>query len=223
VDEILPVWWPDGSKIAFRSDAYGPPDIHEMAVGSPASQRPLYAREAVQQPEDISLDGRLLVFSNDVQSTSDLWLLTLEGERKASPWLQSRFKEVSPRFSPDGRWIAYESDESGNPEIYVALTQGGGDKKRLSTSGGSRPRWRRDGKELYYLTPDGSVMAVPVNAVSRVEAGSPTMLFRVESGIEGYDVAPDGSRFLVSTPAERMLQSPIRVMLGWTAGLPTPK
>ena len=139
VDEIMPVWWPDGSKIVFRSDAKGPPDIHEMTVGSSASERPLYEAEAVQQAEDISSDGRLLVFLNDVQSTSDVWLLPLEGERKAAPWLRSRFKEVTPRFSPDGRWIAYESDESGNPEIYVALTEGAGEKRRLSTGGGRLP------------------------------------------------------------------------------------
>jgi Tol biopolymer transport system component len=220
VDEIMPVWWPDGSKLVFRSDQKGPPDIHEMAVGSSASERPLYEQEAVQQAEDISLDGRMLVFLNDVQSTSDVWLLTLQGDRKASPWLRTRFKEGSPRFSPDGRWIAYESDESGSPEIYAALTQGGGDKRRLSTSGGSRPRWRRDGKELYYVTPDGSVMAIAVNTVSRLEAGPPLMLFKVESQVENYDVAPDGQRFLVSTPAEKTRQSPIRVILDWPAGVP---
>jgi Tol biopolymer transport system component len=223
VDEVLPVWWPDGSKLVFRSDEKGPPDIHEMAVGSPASERPLYEQQAVQQAEDISRDGRMLVFLNDVQSTSDVWLLTLQGERKASPWLRSRFKELSPRFSPDGRWIAYESDESGSPEIYAALTEGGGEKRRLSTAGGRRPRWRRDGKELYYVAPDGSVMAVPLNSGVRLEAGPPTVLFRVESAIQNYDVAPDGLRFLVSTPAEKTPQSPIRVILNWTAGLPGQK
>lgn len=177
----------------------------------------------MQQAEDISLDGRVLVFLNDVHSTADVWLLTLQGERKASPWLRSRFKEASPRFSPDGRWIAYESNESGSPEIYAALTEGGGEKRRLSTAGGRSPRWRRDGKELYYLTPDGSVMAVPMNTGPRLDAGPPAVLFRVESNIENYDVAPDGSRFLVSTPAERMPQSPIRVILNWNAGLPGPK
>ena len=223
VDEIMPVWWPDGSKIVFRSDAKGPPDINEMAVGSAASERPLYVADAVQQPEDISQDGRVLVFLNDVQSTSDLWLLPLQGERKAAPWFRSRFKEASPRFSPDGRWIAYESDESGNPEIYVALTEGAGEKRRLSIAGGRYPRWRRDGKELFYVALDGSVMAVPVQTGSRLEVASPIPLFRLESQIKEYDVAPDGSRFLVSLPAERVPESPIRVMVDWAAGLPGPK
>ena len=223
VDEIMPVWWPDGSKIVFRSDAKGPPDIHEMAPGSAASEKPLYEAEAVQQPEDISQDGRMLVFLNDVQSTSDLWLLPLQGERKAAPLFRSRFKEASPRFSPDGRWIAYESDESGNPEIYVALTEGAGEKRRLSTAGGRYPRWRRDGKELFYVAPDGSVMAVPVQTGSRLEVGSPIPLFRLESQIKEYDVAPDGSRFLASLPAEKVPESPVRVMLDWAAGLSRPK
>ncbi|HVE65445.1 MAG TPA: protein kinase [Thermoanaerobaculia bacterium] len=223
VDQIMPIWWPDGSKLVFRSDERGPPDIHEISVGSVASERPLYQKEAVQQAEDISRDGRMLVFLNDFQSTSDVWLLSLVGERKASAWLRSRFKEASPRFSPDGRWIAYESDESGQPEIYAALTEGGGEKKRLSISGGSQPRWRGDGKELYYVTPDGSVMAVAVNTTPRLETGAPLALFRVETAIENYDAAPDGQRFLVRTPAERSSQSPIRVALDWTAGLTRPR
>jgi len=223
VDEIMPVWWPDGSKLVFRSDAKGPPDINEMAVGSSASERLLYQQEGVQQAEDVSPDGRTLVFLNDMQSASDVFLLTLQRERKASPWLRSRFKEASPRFSPDGRRIAYESDESGSPEIYTALTEGGGEKRRLSTAGGRHPRWHRDGKELYYVAPDGSMMVVPLNAGPRMGAGPPAVLFRVESEIQNYDVAPDGLRFLVSTPAERIPQSPIRVILDWTAGLPGQK
>ena len=216
VDEIMPVWWPDGSKLVYRSDGKGPPDIYEMSPGSPASQRPLYEQEAVQQPEDISLDGRMLVFLNDMQSTSDVWLLPLQGDRKAAPWLRTRFKEASPRLSPDGRWIAYDSDESGNPEVYAALTEGGGEKRRISVAGGRQPRWRRDGRELYYLAPDGTVMAVPLGPGPRLEAGPPAALFRIES-IENYDVTPDGRRFLVSTPAN-IPESPIRVVLDWAAG-----
>jgi Tol biopolymer transport system component len=217
VDEIMPVWWPDGSKIVFRSDEKGPPDIYEMSPGSASSARPLYEKEAVQQAEDISPDGRLIVFLNDLQSTSDVWLLSLQGDRKAAPWIQTRFREVSPRFSPDGRWIAYESDESGNPEIYVALTEGGGEKRRVSVAGGQQPRWRRDGKELYYIAPDDSLMAIPIDLGSRLQAGSPVALFRVAS-IRDYDVSPGGLRFLVQASAEKIIPSPIRVILDWTAG-----
>jgi Tol biopolymer transport system component len=222
LDEIMPLWWPDGSKLVFRSDQKGPPDIHEMSPGSAASERPLYEREAVQQPEDISPDGRLLVFLNDAESTSDLWLLSLQGDRKASPWLRTRFKEASARFSPDGRWIAYESDESGNPEIYAALTGGAGEKRRISVAGGRLPRWGRDGRELYYIAPDDSLMSIPIGLGSQLHSGSPVLLFRMES-IRDYDVSPDGRRFLVDTSAEKVFTSPIRVILDWAAALPEPR
>ncbi|MFY9550505.1 MAG: hypothetical protein WAU32_05085, partial [Thermoanaerobaculia bacterium] len=128
-----------------------------------------------------------------------------------------RFNQTSPRFSPDGRWIAYESDESGDPEIYVALTDGGGDKRRISPEGGRRPRWRRDGKELYYIAPGNVVMAVPVTPGPQWATGAPAPLFRVDAEIENYDVAPDGARFLVSLPVEKSRESPLRVILNWPA------
>jgi serine/threonine protein kinase len=218
VDEILPAWSPDGSKLLFRSDRQGAPDIYEMAIGVPGSEKPLLKEPGLQQPEDVSRDGRFLVYLNELQTTVwGIWLLPLQGERKPSPWLRTRFNEASPRFSPDGRWIAYESDESGVPEIYMALTQGGGEKRRISPAGGKRPRWRRDGKELYYIAPGGFVMGLPVALGQPREVGAPVPLFRGEPDIENYDVAPDGSRFLVSTPAEKVRESPIRVIVNWTA------
>ncbi|HEY3125026.1 MAG TPA: protein kinase [Thermoanaerobaculia bacterium] len=220
VDEGSPVWSLDGSKVLYRSDRLDVPDIYEIAVGVPGSERRLLEQPGVQQPEDISSDGRLLVYCNNIAATvPDIWILPLVGDPKPLAWLQTRFAKTSPRFSPDGRWIAYESDESGDPEVYVALTKGGGEKKRLSPAGGSRPRWRRDGKELYYVAPDGFVMAVPMALGPHLEAGAPVPLFRAEGQIETYDVAPDGSRFLVSTPAEKVRESPLRVILNWPAAL----
>jgi Tol biopolymer transport system component len=220
VDEGSPVWSSDGAKVFYRSDRQGVPDIYEIAVGVPGSERRLLEQPGVQQPEDISSDGRLLVYCNNIAATvPDIWILPLVGDPKPLPWLQTRFAKASPRFSPDGRWIAYESDESGDPEVYVALTKGGGEKKRLSPAGGSRPRWRRDGKELYYVAPDGFVMAVPMGTGPQLEAGAPVPLFRAEDQIEDYDVAPDGSRFLVSTPVEKVRESPLRVIINWPAAL----
>ncbi|MDQ5857356.1 MAG: hypothetical protein M3542_03655, partial [Acidobacteriota bacterium] len=126
----------------------------------------------------------------------------------------------NPRFSPDGNWIVYESDESGNPEVYVARTEGGGDKRRVSTAGGRNPRWRNDGKELYYLAPYDFVMAVPALPVPRLELGAPTRLFHFETGIDDYDPFPDGTRFLVRTSPEEARESPIRLVTNWTAGMP---
>ena len=220
VDENMPVWSPDGAKVFYRSDRKGPPDIYEMAIAVPGSEKPVLQAPGVQQPEDVSRDGRLLAYLNEVQSTVwNIWLLPLAGERKPFPWLTTRFNQASPRFSPDGRWVAFESDESGDSEIYVALTEGGGEKRRLSPAGGKRPRWRRDGKELYYVAPGNFVMALPVTPGLQVEAGAPIPLFRVDSEIENYDAAADGSRFLVSMPSEKVRDSPIRVILNWPAAL----
>jgi eukaryotic-like serine/threonine-protein kinase len=220
VDEIMPLWSPDGAKVLYRSDRGGPPDIYEMAIAVPGSEKPVLKAPGVQQPDDIARDGRLLAYLNEVQSTVwNIWLLPLAGERKPLAWQPTRFNQSSPRFSPDGRWIAYESDESGDSEIYVALTEGGGEKRRLSPAGGKRPRWRRDGKELFYVAPGGFVMALPVTLGSHLEAAAPVPLFRVDSEIENYDAAADGSRFLVSMPAEKVRESPIRVILNWPAAL----
>jgi Tol biopolymer transport system component len=218
-DEVAPVWSPDGTRLAFRSDQKGPPDIHEVVVASPGSEKPLLEQAGVQQPEDVSPDSRLLLYLNDVATTGDIWLMPLVGDRKPRPWLRTPFNERSPRFSPDGRWIAYESDESGTPEIYVALADGAGEKRRLSPSGGRSPRWRRDGKELFYIAPDGSIVALPINAGVTLEVGSGGPLFRVDTGVRNFDVSPDGRRFLVSTPLEKSPESPIRVIVNWDAGL----
>ena len=219
-DENHPVWSSDASRVLYRSDRKGPPDIYEMTLGSPGSEREVLAEQGSQQPEDASRDGRFLAYRNSFQaSASEIWLLPLSGDRKPVRWLQTSFAERNPRFSPDGRWIAYESDESGDPEVYAALTEGGGEKQRLSTAGGRLPRWRQDGKELYYVTPDGFLMAVPIALGARLEARAPVQLFHVEAVIENYDVLPDGSRFLVSTPAEKARESPIRVIVNWPATL----
>jgi Tol biopolymer transport system component len=213
------VWTPDGARLLFRIDSEGPPDIAEVTVGTPGSERPFLVQPGVQQPEDVSADGRSLVFLEDAATTADIWVMPLDGNRQPKPWLRSPFNERSPRFSPDGRWIAYQSDESGNLEVYVALTDGAGEKKRISPSGGREPRWRRDGKELLYVAPDDSLVSVPITLGATLQAGTAAPLFRMETGIRNFDVTPDGSRFLVSTPVEKSPESPIRVILNWDSAV----
>ena len=130
---------------------------------TPGSEKPILELPGVQQPEDVSRDGRWLAYLNEIATTVwNIFLLPLGGEAKPVPWLPTRFNQTSPRFSPDGRWIAYDSDESGASEVFVALTEGGGEKRRISPTGGRWPRWREDGKELYYYAPDGFIMAAAV-------------------------------------------------------------
>ena len=219
IDEGAPVWTPDGARLVFRVDDKGPPDIAEMVVESPGSERSLLILPGVQQPEDISSDGRRLVFLQDAASTADIWLASLEGDHQPKPWFRTPFDERNPRFSADGRWIAYDSDESGTREVYVALTDGAGEKKRISPSGGRAPRWSRDGKELFYVAPDDSIVAVPVTSGASMQPGPGASLFRLETGIRNFDVSPDGSRFLVTTPLEKSPESPIRVILNWNSAL----
>jgi serine/threonine-protein kinase len=145
-------------------------------------------------------------------------VLPLEGDRKPYPLLQTEFAENWARFSADGRWVAYVSNETGTPEVYVREFQGSGGRWRVSTGGGNFPRWRRDSKELFYASA-GKLMAVDVKASgSSFEPGVPKLLFekRVTSP-SGFDVSGDGQRFLFLAPVEE--SSPINVVLNWTADL----
>src|SRR5262249_46270521 len=143
---------------------------------------------------------------------------------KPFPVVQTTFDETFALFSPDGKWIAYESNESGRNEIYVQPFPGPGNKARISTDGGAQVHWRKDGKELFYIALDGRLMAVPIHlATDTIEAGAPVPLFATHMGPalsfpnrQQYDVSPDGQRFLMNTIIEEA-PSPITVILNWKA------
>jgi len=216
-DEILPVWSADGSKVFYRSDRHGPPDILEMTPGAPGSEKDVLVLPGVQQPEDASRDGATLTYTDAFNAAFlNIWLLPLQSGAKPVSWRRPSWNETSPRFSPDGTWIAYESDETGETEVYVARTEGGGDKRRISPAGGKAPRWRRDGRELFYLARGGALMSVAVTPGPQWQAGPPSVLFQPDTEIENYDMAPDG-RILASVPAEKGRGSPLRVVLDWPA------
>ena len=214
-NDDAPVWSPDGSQIAFRSDRHGPPDLYVIDAASPGSEKLLLAPEGAQQTESWSPDGRFLAYTESNRTTGDdIWLLPVGGSGKPIPYLRSRFEEFDPRFSPDGRWIAYCTDESGTTEVYVSPRDDPGRRTRVSTGGGRGPRWRRDGRELYYLGSDGNLMAVPLGPGA--EAGLPAALFRFVSGVIDFDVAPAGDRFIATTPVG-VRPAPVQVTLGWPA------
>ncbi len=221
--DIAPAWSPTGDRIGFSSKARSAFDLYEQKVDSPTSE-PLLATDQAKQITDWSADGRLLLFrSLDPELDWDLWALSLDGDRKPFPVVRTKFEERDGQFSPDGRWVAYESNESGRFEIYVQPFPGPGERSRISTNGGVQVRWRSDGRELFYLDLDGRLMAVPIAAGRddpSPEAGAPVPLFVAPVGavqdvaLFHYLVADDGRRFLMDTLVEQPAP-PISVILNW--------
>jgi serine/threonine protein kinase/Tol biopolymer transport system component len=234
-DEQASVWSPDGSRVVFNSRRKGPLDLYQKASSGADAEEELLADGLLKSPSDWSSDGRFILFLVEAPSTgADLWVLPLFGDRKPFPFLQTQFNELPGGFSPDGRWIAYVSNESGRSEVYVSPfpepgrvrsaaatleTQGG--KWQVSTAGGYQPRWRRDGKEIFYLGPDDKLMSAAVNgAGSAFEVGAVRPLFDTRAGGPGflYDVSADGQRFLVNTLVEELSESaPITLVVNWPA------
>jgi Tol biopolymer transport system component len=222
-----PVWSPDGRRLAYcRADA-APPFLHAKPLDGGAEEVLLASNGSMQCATDWSSDGRFLLFTERHPSTGlDVWTLSFGEGRKAEPVLRTTFREYQPRFSPDGRWLAHVSDESGRPEIYLQRFPGPGERVRISPGGGSSPRWSGDGRELFYESPDGGAMAVPVELGEEAEIGTPTRLFdlgRVGADVdERFDVTVDGQRFLVIVPEGDASPRPT-VVLNWAAQLPRGK
>jgi Tol biopolymer transport system component len=214
-EEFAPVWSPDGSRIAFRSDRNGPPDVYEVFADGSGVPRPVLELPGVQEPEDFSPDGQVLFYGEADRTTGlDVYGVSLSGERKPVPILRTRFDEDAPRISPDGGWMAYDSGESGAAEVYVAAREREGSRIRVSRDGGAFPKWRRDGRELFFTAPGRRFMAASVKAGERLEIGVPVELFRVGSPIFASDAAPDGQRFLLSLPVKSP-GPPITVLTNW--------
>ena len=225
-----PIWSPDSQQIVYEQGS--PPNLFlQNANGSGAEERLAESHDG-QLPEDWSSNGKFLLYmmnSNDVASKAQpgLWLLPL-ADRKSIPFLTTRFTKGRGRFSPDGRWIAYTSDESGRNEIYVKDFSGGGFKLQVSNKGGDFVRWRKDDKELFYLAPDRKLMSVAVRAgFGTLDVSAPNGLFTVPTSPTpdqySYDTVPDGQRFLVLAPAGETEAPPMTVVLNWQANLPTNK
>jgi Tol biopolymer transport system component len=219
--EYGPAWSPDGRHLAFVADPNGPPHLYRKMASGEGDAEMLLPPSDVQWAYDWSADGRFIVYAEaGAKTRMDLWILPLDGDRKPFPFLMTLFNEKEARFSPDGRWVAYVSDESGKNEVYLQPFQKSGEKWRISTAGGSQPVWRRDGKELFYLAADNKLMAVPVKIGASFEAGAPTALFRVDPAAEhAYDVTADGQRFLVNTNMSRAESLPITAVVNWAASL----
>jgi len=224
-DENTPVWSPDGSRIVFSSRRKGHMDLYQKASNGAATEDALFADtdSLGKTAQSWSPDGKFIMYDRvDAQTGYDLFVLPLFGDHKPYPFLQTQFNERRGRFSPDGRWVAYASDESGRYEVYVSPFPGPGGKWQVSTAGGMSPRWRHDGNELYYLAFDNTLMAAAVNgrgASFGVGAVKPLFRARTAGASYLYDVSADGLRFLVNTLPEQTASAPITVVLNWSAGL----
>jgi eukaryotic-like serine/threonine-protein kinase len=219
---IFPIWSPDDEWVVFASNRKGFHDLYRKKASGTGQDELLFSSVTGSKfTTDWSGATGLIAFFTSLPK-ADIWTLSVT-ERKPTPFLATPFQEGSPQFSPDGRWMAYGSTESGTVEIFVQAFPASGGKWQISTGGGSYPRWRRDGKELYYIAPDNTVMAVEIATGSGFAAGTPKPLFRAsiksfDIGFQ-YDVSPDGSRFLINTLAEDAQTSSITVVQNWTAEL----
>ncbi|MBK9065210.1 MAG: protein kinase [Acidobacteria bacterium] len=214
----LPLWSPDGRRMVF---AVGD-DLFEKAVEGQGEEKVLLKSGESKFPGDWSRDGGTIAFSSLGKDTNwDIWILPMSGDRKPAPFLKTQFSELNPAFSPDGRFLAYQSNESGRMEIYVQSFPGPGGKWQVSTSGGREPQWRADGKELFYRGLDQKVMAVDVQTGSSLTAGTPQPLFqgRFDTAVSRSRFVPtaDGKRFLTVAPLGREAMTPTTIVLNWFA------
>jgi Tol biopolymer transport system component len=225
--DFHPLWSPDGSHVVFESNRRGVFDLYEKLSSATGPDEVLLESSQTKVPIDWSSDGRLLLFtSTDPQTGIDLWVLPVSGDKKPYPFLKTPFDERDGQFSPDGKWIAYESNESGSFEIYVQPLPGPGQKLQISTTGGTQPRWNKNGKELFFVSLDGKMMSARVKFSpdgQSLEPPTTAALFPVRlaggplpgANRRQYAVSADGQRFLVNLAVDQGTASPIVLILNW--------
>jgi Tol biopolymer transport system component/predicted Ser/Thr protein kinase len=219
------VWSPDGATIVFDSNPGGIQDLYRRSLKAGVAEELLFADQHPKFPKSWSSDGKFLLYHTvgDPETGLDIWILPdplgAPGASKPVPFLRTRFNEAAPQFSPDGYWIVYQSDESGQNEIYATQFPGPGDKRLISTSGGTWPRWGRSGREIFYLSGDKHMMTTQVRAKGgALEVGETHTLFgplKVPGPGNPFDVAPDGQRFLIALIQEQPVADVLAVVLNW--------
>jgi WD40 repeat protein len=223
----MAVWAPDGSRVAYMCNQSGTYDIYQVLTNGMGKPEPLVQSDVVfKTPVAWSPDGKYLVWSQNVAGTQwDLWLLSLQGDRKPAPYLRTPFDEYTAAISPDGRWLAYDSNETGRTEIYVRSFPEPREKHRVSVSGGTAAQWSQDGRELLFWksgqltsTTVGSIFAADVQTSPSFKTGTPRLLFTPRQDLAGIVATPDLKRFLTAVPVEGSAPPSITVTLDWHSG-----
>ncbi len=228
-----PVWSPDGSRLVYASQRNKGPHIFQKSSAGVGTDTQMFKSDLSEIPVSWSRDGRYIVFSRfkpPGMPGVDTWLLNVSGEPTASPYIESPFDKAQAKISPDGRWLAYTTNDSGTYQIMVqSFPDPNRGRWQITAQGGIEPKWRHDGRELYYLAFDGSLMAVPIKE-SRpdqpLEAGTAVKLFQTSLPVSRtqsprdrrYDVAPDG-RFLIAVPVAAGGPEPVTAVVNWPSGL----
>jgi Tol biopolymer transport system component len=222
-----PVWSPDGSRIVWSSTRDGVQNLYQKAASFDGDDTPLLKSDYRKFPTDWSWDGRFIIYHQlDPKTNWDVWVLPMTGSDKEKPFraLGSKANETAGTLSPDGRWLAYASDESGRYEVWVQSFPGGGGKRQVSNGGGGGPRWQRDGRELFYYSGDGKLMSAQVRRGESFETSSPVPLFEFRAGVvptryAPYAVSRDGQRFLINEVVDLEPNAPLTVVVNWAAEL----
>ena len=217
-----PVWSPDGSSIVFDSNPEGTSNIHRKVASGAGKEELLVKSPNGNFPLDYSADGRYILYIvvDPQTQKSKLWILPLTGDRKPFPYIEGQMDAFTAKFSPDVKWVAYSSDESGRTEVYVQTFPATDAKWQVSTTGGSTPQWSKDGTELYYISPNKKMMVVDVKTQGGTfTEGIPKQLFDADvdryTAPNRYAVTNDKQRFLVNVPAEVSKVMPLTVVLNW--------
>ncbi len=219
---VAPIWTPDSQKVTYSSNRAGPYNLFWKPADGSGAEQQLTASEFIEFPCSWSPDGEVLIYSQNHPKTGlDLWSLPIGEESKPTKFIVTSYNEFAPKFSPEGKWIAYVSDESGQNEVYVQQFPGPGGKLQISKNGGSFPAWAPNGEKLFYVN-DNTMMAVEISTKPKFEASPPQQLFKSEylsigsnPSIPNYDLSPNGDYFVMIRTEQGKAPTRLHVILNW--------